>query len=145
MVWHNFRYESLERQYFTNYTTKEGLSNEYVRDIYEDQEGTIWIGTYGGEFKSFEKMENYAITTKDGLFDDIVSRILVDDDDNFGLGNRGIYSVSRKMLNDFADGKTKQVYCSAYTTADGLITSEGNGGYQNAAIKAKMANLVFND
>jgi hypothetical protein len=43
------------------------------------------------------------------LFDDIVSRILVDDEDNFWmLGNRGIYSASRQMLNDFADGKIEQ-------------------------------------
>jgi signal transduction histidine kinase/streptogramin lyase len=129
---------------FTNYSTANGLSNDYVRDIYEDQDGTIWIGTYGGGLNRFNDGKITHITTNNGLFDDIVSRILVDDADNFWmLGNRGIYSVSRKMLNDFADGKLQQIFCNSYTIADGLITSEGNGGYQDAGIKAKDGKLWF--
>ncbi|HQU83701.1 MAG TPA: two-component regulator propeller domain-containing protein [Pyrinomonadaceae bacterium] len=129
---------------FTNFTSENGLSNEYVRDIYEDADGAFWFGTYGGGLDRFKDGKFVSVTTKDGLFDDIVSRILIDDDDNFWmLGNRGIYSVNRKMLNDFADRKIDQVYCSAYTTADGMLTSEGNGGYQGAGLRAKDGKLWF--
>lgn len=129
---------------FTNYTSADGLSNEYVRDIHEDADGTLWFGTYGGGLNRFKNGKFTPVTTGDGLFDDIVSRILTDDDDNFWmLGNRGIFSVSRQMLNDFADGKINQIYCSAYTTADGMITSEGNGGYQWAGTRARDGRLWF--
>jgi signal transduction histidine kinase/ligand-binding sensor domain-containing protein len=129
---------------FTSFTAENGLSNEYVRDIYEDQDGTLWIGTYGGGLNRFKDGKFTPITTQNGLFDDIVSRILVDDDDNFWmLGNRGIYSVNRQMLNNFADGKLNRVHCLAYTTADGMITSEGNGGYQNAGIRTRDGKLWF--
>lgn len=129
---------------FTNYNSNNGLSNENVRDIYEDQDGTLWFGTYGGGLNRFRDGKFTPITNKDGLFDDIVSRILVDRDDNFWmLGNRGIYSVNRQMLNDFADGKIKQIYCASYTTADGMITSEGNGGFQSAGIIASDGRFWF--
>lgn len=134
----------LQNGEFTKYTTENGLSNDYVRDIYEDSDGTIWIGTYGGGLNRLRDGKFTPITTKDGLFDDIVSRILVDDDNNFWmLGNRGIFSVNRQMLDDFANGRVKQVYCSAYTTADGMMTSEGNGGYQNAGLRASDGRLWF--
>lgn len=129
---------------FTNYKNENGLSNEYIRDIYEEADGTFWFGTYGGGLNRFKDGKFTSITAKDGLFDDIVSRILVDDEDNFWLlGNRGIYSVSRKMLNDFADGNINQVYCAAYTTADGMQVSEGNGGYQGAGLKTHDGKLWF--
>jgi signal transduction histidine kinase/ligand-binding sensor domain-containing protein len=134
----------LQNGEFTNFTAENGLSNEYVRDIYEDQDGTLWIGTYGGGLNRFRNGKFTPITTQNGLFDDIVSRILVDDDDNFWmLGNRGVYSVNRKMLNDFADGKINSIFCTVFTTADGMITSEGNGGYQNAGIRARDGKLWF--
>ncbi|MCU0238417.1 MAG: hypothetical protein MUC29_03170, partial [Pyrinomonadaceae bacterium] len=129
---------------FTNWTTENGLSNDYVRAIYEDQDGTIWIGTYGGGLNRYKDGIFTHITTNHGLFDDIVSQILVDDNDNFWfLGNRGIFSVSRKMLNDFADKKINNIYCSAFTNKDGMITSEGNGGYQNAGIRSTDGKLWF--
>jgi signal transduction histidine kinase/ligand-binding sensor domain-containing protein len=129
---------------FTSFSSNTGLSNEYVRDIYEDQDGTLWIGTYGGGLNRFRDGKFTPITTQNGLFDDIVSRILVDDDDNFWmLGNRGIYSVNRKMLNDFADGKINTIFCAVFTTADGMITSEGNGGYQNAGTRTRDGKLWF--
>lgn len=129
---------------FTNWTTENGLSNNYVRDIYEDQDGIIWFGTYGGGLNRLRKEKITHITTKNGLFDDIVSRILVDDEDNFWmLGNRGIYSVSRKMLNDFSNEQINHIYCNALTAADGMLTDEGNGGYQNAGIRTHDGKFWF--
>lgn len=134
----------LQNGQFTNWTTTDGLSNDNVRDIYEDADGTIWIGTYGGGLNRFRDGKFTPIMSKNGLYDDIVSRILVDENDNFWmLGNRGIYSVSRQMLNDFADGKLRKVFCLSFNKADGMRTSEGNGGYQNAGIRARDGKLWF--
>ncbi|MBW8051082.1 MAG: PAS domain S-box protein [Cytophagales bacterium] len=35
-------------QHFINYTEKDGLSNNYVFTILEDDKGNMWFGTYGG-------------------------------------------------------------------------------------------------
>lgn len=129
---------------FTNYTTENGLTNNNVRDFYEDTDGTIWIGTYGGGILRYRDGTFASITNKNGLPEDIASRILIDDQDNFWiLGNQGIYSVSRSLLNDFVDGKTKTVYCAVYGIKDGMKTSEGSGGEQNAGWKAHDGRLWF--
>ena len=113
---------------FTNYTTLEGLSNNFVRAVFEDND-TLWIGTYGGGISRFRNGKFSTVTSREGLFDDVVSRILPDRHDNFWiLGNRGIFMVSRNSLNEVADGKIRTLTCGSYGVADGMISSEGNGG-----------------
>src|SRR4051794_31961999 len=73
------------------------------------------------------------ITSKDGLFDDVVFSILDD-----GLGyywmtcNRGVFQVSIKDLNDFADHRIDRVHSISYGVADGMKNSECNGGSPGA-------------
>ena len=59
---------------FTNYTTKDGLSNDFILDIYEDSEGTLWIATYGGGLSRFKNGRFARITTHEGLFENFVAR-----------------------------------------------------------------------
>lgn len=133
-----------ENGQFTNFTTENGLENENVRDIYEDADGAFWIGTYGGGISRLKDGKIVSITTKNGLAEDIASRLLLDDYDTFWvLGNQGVYSVSRKSLNDFADGKTKRVYCTIYDESDGMEVGEGSGGNQPTGLKASDGRLWF--
>jgi signal transduction histidine kinase/ligand-binding sensor domain-containing protein len=129
---------------FTNFTTAQGLSNNYVRAIHEDQDGALWLGTYGGGLNRLRDGRISHITTKQGLFDDFVSRILVGDDDTFWLlGNRGIFQVSRRALDEVADGRRPTVTCVVYDKADGMDPSEGNGGFQPAGWRARDGRLWF--
>jgi Two component regulator propeller. len=45
----------------------DGVPYKSVRDIYETDEGTIWIGTYGGGVARFEGERFTAVTPEDGL------------------------------------------------------------------------------
>ncbi|MBI1763873.1 MAG: hypothetical protein HYR56_20810 [Acidobacteria bacterium] len=129
---------------FTNYTTAQGLSHNFVRAIHIDRDGSLWIGTYGGGLNRFRNGKFVAITTKDGLFDDNVSRIIADEHDNFWMsGNRGIYRVSRQELNDYAAGKLSAFTCVSYRAADGMKSSETNGGGQPAGWRARDGRLWF--
>jgi ligand-binding sensor domain-containing protein/signal transduction histidine kinase/CheY-like chemotaxis protein len=129
---------------FSNYTVKDGLSNNYVRDVYEDRDGTLWIGTYGGGLNRFKDGKFIHYTVNNGLFDDIVSRILEDEADNLWMtGNKGIYRVSRKELNDFADGKLPSITSISFGVLDGMKNNECNGGGQPAGWKSREGKLWF--
>ncbi|MEW6731934.1 MAG: two-component regulator propeller domain-containing protein [Acidobacteriota bacterium] len=126
------------------YTTKDGLSDNFVRPIYQDRDGTLWFGTYGNGLNRFKngKFTNY--TTKDGLFDHTTSQILEDDRGVFWMtSNKGIYSVSKKELDDFADGKITSINCDQYGTDDGMQNIECNGGSQPAGYKSRDGRLWF--
>ena len=129
---------------FTNYTAASGLSNTSVRVIYEDAEGTLWMGTYGGGLNRFKDGRFTHYSMRDGLFQDTVSHILEDQNGNLWLsGNKGISRVSRKELNDFAEGRVKAITSISYGVADGMLNRECNGGGQPAGWKARDGQMWF--
>ena len=129
---------------FTNYKSEQGLSNNYVRTVVEQDAGSLWVGTYGGGLDRFKDGHFTQITVKDGLFDDFISQIIEDDRGRFWmLSNRGIFHVAAQQLNDFADGRTGSITCVSYGIADGMKSSEGNGGNQPAGWKAPDGKLWF--
>ena len=129
---------------FTSYTTESGLSNVSVRVIYEDAEGTLWMGTYGGGLNRFKDGKFVHYSTRDGLFEDTVSQILEDDHGYLWMsGNKGISRVSRKELNDFAEGRTNAITANSYGVADGMANRECNGGGEPAGWKTREGNLWF--
>ena len=129
---------------FTAYTTKDGLSDDFVRSIYEDREQNIWIATYGGGVVRLKHGRFTAYTTKEGLFDNTVYQVLDDDRGHLWMScNRGIFFVSKQEMNDFAEGKTRVVTSVAFGTADGMKSSECNGGNQPAGWKTRDGRLWF--
>jgi signal transduction histidine kinase/ligand-binding sensor domain-containing protein/CheY-like chemotaxis protein len=129
---------------FTAYTSKQGLSSDVVLATYEDSDGSLWVGTSAGGLDRFKDGKFTAYTMRHGLFDDAIFRILDDDSGNFWMSSdRGIFRVSKKQLNDFAEGRIDRVSCVAYGTSDGLKSPECNGGYQPAGWKTRDGRLCF--
>jgi streptogramin lyase len=129
---------------FTTYTIKDGLSHNAVFALYEDREGCLWIGTYGGGLNRFKDGEFTGYTTNEELFDDVVFRVLADGKGNLWMScNKGIFSVNKKELNDFADGKINSITCISYDKDDGLKSSECSGGSQPAGWKTRDGKLWF--
>ena len=126
------------------FTTENGLASNRVRSIYEDDQGTLWIGTYDGGLSRFAdgKFVNYTI--ENGLFNNGVFQILEDEQNNFWIScNKGIYRVKRQELEDFASGKLTKINSIAYGKADGMLNTEANGGRQPAGIKTTDGQLWF--
>jgi PAS domain S-box-containing protein len=129
---------------FNTYTTQDGLPNGYVFSFVEDQDHTYWVGTYGGGLSRLRDGKFTNFTTKEGLFDDNIYRVLDD-----GLGylwmscNKGIFRVSKQELNDFAARKINSITTTPYGIADGMKSSECNGGSQPAGWRAKDGRLWF--
>ena len=129
---------------FENISPEDGLPAAYIRDIYEDEDGTIWIGTYGGGIVRLRGKDMVAIRRTEGLPNNFVSRILVDDAGKFWiLSNNGIFAVDRSELNEVADRTKANLVGSIYGLADGMPSSEANGGHQLAGIKTRNGKLWF--
>jgi ligand-binding sensor domain-containing protein/signal transduction histidine kinase len=129
---------------FTSFTEREGFIGNWVRAIYEDGDGVLWVGTYDGGLYRLKDGRLTRYTRKDGLHDNGAFQILEDDAGNLWMGcNRGIYRVSRRELNDFAEGRARSVTSVVYGTKDGLASLECNGGRQPSGLKTADGRLWF--
>jgi ligand-binding sensor domain-containing protein/signal transduction histidine kinase len=120
---------------FTSYTTAQGLTGNRVRSLYEDSGGALWIGTYDDGLSRFRDGKFFSYRTEHGLFNNGVFQILEDRHGYFWIGcNKGIYRVSRRELNDLAEGRIARVSSVAFGKQDGMLNTECNGGRQPAGL-----------
>ncbi len=136
--------DKFEHGKFTVYTTRNGLSNDFLWSVYGDPDGTLWLGTSGGGLNRFRNGKFTHYTSDKGLYDDSVLQILDDHLGHFWFSsNKGVFSISRQQLNDFADGRVAMLTPTVYGTADGMKSRECNGGFQPAGWRAKDGRLYF--
>lgn len=71
----------------------------------------------------------FTFTLEHGLRDVVINNIQEDQFGSLWLSTlHGIFRVSRKELNEVASGRQKKVQCVAFGEADGMFSSECNGG-----------------
>jgi PAS domain S-box-containing protein len=129
---------------FSVFSSKDLYSSDSLRAIYEDKEGVFWIGSFGGGLHRFKDGKFTSYTAKDGLFDNVVFEVLEDGNENLWMScNKGIFYVSKKELNEFAEGARQTLTSVSFGSADGMKSSECNGSSQPAALKARDGRLWF--
>ncbi|MGA2747500.1 MAG: two-component regulator propeller domain-containing protein [Verrucomicrobiota bacterium] len=102
---------------FEHWSVSEGLSDYDVLWVSADDDGAIWAGLETGAAR-IKNNQICNITQKNGLADNTIRAIVPDDHGDLWMySSRGFLRVSRRSVNDFADGKTNQIDCVAY---DGL-------------------------
>jgi len=118
---------------FTNYTTKDGLASDAVRDVVEHPDGGLWIGSKGG-VNRLEHGKFTVYTQKDGLPNDGVSALYLDSQDTLWVATR--YGIGR-----LKDGRF-----TGYSTKDGLYASHVYGFLEDHAGRLWMgcAKGIFN-
>ena len=105
----------------------------HIGSIYQDSTGTFWVATYGGGLFRLRDGQLKAITTKDGLPNNMLLRILDDGKGNLWVSsNQNILRLRPEDLNDFADGKISSILPVSYGIAEGMRSSECNGGSPGA-------------
>jgi ligand-binding sensor domain-containing protein/signal transduction histidine kinase/CheY-like chemotaxis protein len=115
-----------------------------VMVIYEDSGHVFWIGTYGAGLKRFKDGKFSTVGIRQGMFDDTIWSILEDDSGNFWMSsNRGIFKVRKQELIDVVEGQLDKVHSQAYGPADGMMSSECNGGSQYSGWKTRQGKLLF--
>ncbi|HKJ79888.1 MAG TPA: two-component regulator propeller domain-containing protein [Prolixibacteraceae bacterium] len=125
---------------FTIYTDKEGLSNNMVISIQQDDYGNMWFGTMEG-LNRFDGESFTYFTEKEGLSDNVITSIIKDDTGNLLIGTaRGldyleIYSgkeINNENKNDLPPdsfrikkfGRVAGLKSTGFTLNNGLIDSE---------------------
>jgi len=129
---------------FTSYTTAQGLTGNRVRSLYEDADGALWVGTYDDGLSRFRDGRFFSYRMEHGLHNNGVFQILEDRRGYFWIGcNKGIYRVSRRELNDLAEGRISRVSSVAFGKQDGMLNTECNGGRQPAGLVSDDGRLWF--
>lgn len=135
----------IEKGTIKRYTTEDGLSYNMVVSIWEDNKtDCLLFGTRGGGITALRNGKFRKCTAENGLFNDVVYAILEDAKGTLWMScNKGIFTVSRKDLLTFIDGRVDKISCKAYGKADGMLSLQCNGGFSPAAWKARDGRLWF--
>jgi ligand-binding sensor domain-containing protein/tRNA A-37 threonylcarbamoyl transferase component Bud32 len=129
---------------FTVYGVKEGLTGHAIWSIYPDDAGAVWIGTDGGGLLCLKAGVFSRFTTRDGLYSNLAFQVFEDRQANLWMNcNRGIYSVRKRDLADFAAAKIQQIPCRSFGQAEGIKNTECSGPAQPAGICTEGGSLWF--
>jgi ligand-binding sensor domain-containing protein len=109
------------------FDSKHGLANDLVFCLYEDKQGTIWIGTKNG-LTRYKKGKFTSVYAKEGLANDAVHSIIEDELGRFWFScNSGVFWTNKKELEAFLDKKvgkkiqpSDKIVCTLYQEEDGM-------------------------
>ncbi|MGI8962741.1 MAG: two-component regulator propeller domain-containing protein [Bryobacteraceae bacterium] len=127
----------------TNYTTKDGLSNNVITALTEDENNVLWIGTQDGGLNRLQSGKIFHYPSASGI-PDVIYGILEDSRQNLWIpAKTGIFRISRNELNAYAQGRTSSIVVASYGAADGLRVNECSGGGHPAASASLDGQLWF--
>ncbi len=123
------------------YTPGNNLLTGNVRYLYEDNEGTFWIATYGSGLLRFKNGEFFFFPE---VIDKYVSCIIEDAHENLWIStNKGVYMGKKNGISDYADGKAVFLPVQYYGKQDGMRNEECNGGFQYPGLKTADGHIAF--
>lgn len=127
-----------------HYSAEEGLPSNIVYSFYEDDEGTLWIGTKNGLVYFNDTL---GVADKDnGLEFEEIYRIIDDDNGYLWLsGNYGLQRIALKQLQQFKQEERGdfQLAVRFFDSSDGMNNSEANGGIFPAGWKMQDGTIWF--
>ncbi len=134
----------LARGVFRRYGVADGLTSDAIYSVLLDRDGVLWVSTLGGGINRFRDGRFQAFTMEQGLFDSVVFQILDDDSGHLWMSsNRGVYRVSKTDLDAAASHPRRPIPWRLFGTADGMESSECNGGNQPAGVRTRDGRLWF--
>lgn len=128
---------------FTRVALADGKAEE-VYSLYEEADGTLWIGTFGSGLQRLRGNRVQAVTAQQGLYDNVILQILEDGQGSFWLAsNRGIARVSKAEIGEVLAGRRPKVACTVFDTADGLRSRSAMAGDFPNALRDRDGHLWF--
>lgn len=119
-----------------------GLQNKQVRSVLLEENDRLWVTTYGQGFYLYNdgRLTSFPADKNDYL---LTAHCMIADSKGFFwiTTNRGLFQVARADLLTYASGGLSEIYYQYYSTDQGLLTNEFNGGCQPCAVQ--LANGLF--
>lgn len=139
-------WKGLHKISLNNKTVKNvaGVPNVQVRNIYSKSPNEIWICTYG---KGFYLYKDNTITTfpidKNQLL--LTAHCIIEDKAGFLwiTTNKGLFTVLKQDLLDYASKKLKKVYYHLYNKNSGFKSNEFNGGCNSCGVYLNEETIFF--
>ncbi len=126
------------------YDRGDGLPVNEVRALYRDDDGGLWLGTYGGGLAYFDGARFHTIEQRQGLVENAISSIVPD---RFGAlwlgGNRGIQRLLLSDLRAVVAGAAAILPVQLYDETFGLDNPESVGPYSGAAVGTRIYFATF--
>ena len=115
-----------------------------IRCLCATPDGSLWIGYAGAGVGRLNAGRFSRCRTDQGLYDDYISQILPDERGRLWFaGNRGIFSVRQKELDELAAGRAARVRSVAYGLNDGLPRLQASHDFWPSALHTKYNHLLF--
>jgi len=92
--WHDGLYRYSPDGGWHHYTTQNGLADAFVRDVFEDREGNIWVGTDNGGLTRFKRRNFFNWGDAEGLSATEVDSVVAAGQGRVFVGTRGHGVVS---------------------------------------------------
>jgi len=124
----------LKQGVLKHYTSANGLSGNVVRTIYEDREGSIWVGTADGGINRFREDAILTYSTKDGLLSGNAYPILEDSTGAVWIGTwPGLNKFQNGKFISYAktDGLTSEIITALHEDREGYLWIGTYGGGVN--------------
>jgi signal transduction histidine kinase/ligand-binding sensor domain-containing protein/CheY-like chemotaxis protein/HPt (histidine-containing phosphotransfer) domain-containing protein len=126
-----------------HFGAEDGLPSDWVISLHEDERGYIWLGTTDG-VALWRNGKLISLARAAGPLRETILQILEDGSHRFWITtNKGLMSVPRDDLDEIADGGLKKPDIKFYTLADGLRTSEFDGGNTSPGCRMPDGTLWF--
>jgi len=119
----DFRLPALKKGTWKSYTYLDGLSSNWVYNIYCDPDKIMWFGTISG-FSRYDGLEFVSTATRYGLPFDIIDATHRDTDGMIWLGTEGgVYQYDGKNFVNFTteNGLTGNGISTIYRAPDGMM------------------------
>jgi ligand-binding sensor domain-containing protein/signal transduction histidine kinase len=118
----------LRNRKFTSWTSQDGLSDDYVRAVYQQKsqpqpdgqgkDGTVWVGTNAGGLNRFEGGRFTALTSAQGLSSNVVLALAAMPEGDLWAGTPDGLNRIRNRNGHISGGSAADVHI--FTSADGL-------------------------
>ncbi|HEY8462390.1 MAG TPA: two-component regulator propeller domain-containing protein [Blastocatellia bacterium] len=128
----------------TNYSTSDGVPGTIISALYEDGDGTLWIGARDGGLARFTAGRFQSLTVKEGLAESVILQIIAEPSGALWLfGDRGYSRLERQELDEFFAGRRRSVKPFFLAREDGSGTSIFDVTGQPAATITRRGQLWF--
>jgi len=128
----------------TNYSTVNGAPGAIISALYEDGDGTLWVGARDGGLARFTAERFQSLTVKEGLAESAILQILAEPSGALWLfGDRGYSRLEKQELDEYFAGRRRSVKPFFMAREDGSGTSIFDVTGQPTAAITKRGQLWF--